>query len=65
MLDITNVMPNTGIKKLLEEKTLIAPINPPRESEPVSPINTFALFTLSAKKPSTAPTKHAESIMRL
>ena len=58
MLEVTNIMPIKGIKRLFNEKILIAPINPPSEREPVSPIKTFALLTLKHKKPTTPPTKH-------
>ena len=51
----TNIIPITGIKKLLDEKILIAPIKPPSDSEPVSPIKTCALLTLKIKKPNIPP----------
>ena len=61
MLLITNIIPIIGIKKLLSVNMLIAPINPPNEREPVSPIKTLALLTLKVKKPNIAPIKHALS----
>ena len=65
MLDSTNIMPISGIKKLLSEKILIAPIKPPSESEPVSPIKTFALLTLKTKKASMPPIKQKHIKIRL
>ena len=46
---------------VFEEKTLIAPINPPRESDPVSPIKTFALLVLNIKNPSIPPIKQNDN----
>ena len=42
MLEVTNIMPISGIKRLFDENILIAPINPPKDSDPVSPIKTLA-----------------------
>ena len=61
MLEITNIIPIIGIKKLLDENTLTAPIKPPKESEPVSPINTLAFETLKIKNANIPPTIHTDN----
>ena len=60
---IINIMPKKGIKKLLPENILIAPINPPNPSDPVSPINTLALLTLKTKNPKSAPIIDTDKII--
>ena len=63
-LEKTKHKPIIGIKSAFEEKILIAPINPPKDSEPVSPIKTLALGTLKIRKPKIAPIKQAHKITR-
>ena len=55
MLLVINIMPKSGIKKLLPENILIAPIKPPKDNDPVSPINTLAGDTLNKRYPASAP----------
>ena len=43
MLEAAKVIPISGIKSEFPLKIPIEAINPPIESEPVSPMNTFAL----------------------
>ena len=56
MPEITNIIPITGRKSVLPENTVTQAINPPSASEPVSPINIPALFTLNSKNADNAPT---------
>ena len=61
----TNIIPIIGIKRLFDENMLIEPINPPRESEPVSPINIFAFEELNIKNPNKPPTNAQLSVCKL
>ena len=65
MLETTNIIPIIGIKKLFEENILIAPINPPSEREPVSPINILALLVLNTKNAIILPINIASKILVL
>ena len=65
MPDNTNIMPIIGIKKLFDENMLIDAINPPHEREPVSPINTLALFTLNNKNAKLPPLKQKDNNLKL
>ena len=49
MTDKTKQTPITGINNAFPEKEEIAAINPPKASEPVSPMNTDAGDTLNAR----------------
>ena len=65
MLESTNIIPNNGIKKPFNEKILIAPKKPPKDSEPVSPIKTLALFILKTKNPKIPPIKQKDNNNKL
>ena len=58
---ITDNVSNTGIKAIIKRingiliYNAIAEITPPKSKDPVSPINTFAVFRLNIKNPKHAP----------
>ena len=58
-------MPIIGINRVFEEKILTAPIKPPKDNDPVSPINTLAFGALNIKKPKIAPIKEAHNKIKL
>ena len=53
----TNIIPITRIYRRLPLNAEIAETNPPSPSEPVSPMNTEALFVLKRRYPASTPHK--------
>ena len=51
----TNANPNIGINNGCPTTQALAPINPPKHSEPASPINMLALLVLNIKNAKIAP----------
>ena len=54
MTETTNIIPTIGAYRALPENTAAHAAKPPRESEPVSPINAEAGKALNSKKPQIA-----------
>ena len=51
----TKTKPKIGIKKGCPTTQALAPINPPKQSEPASPMNMLALFVLNIKNAKIEP----------
>ena len=56
--------PTMGIYSSIPLTTAAAATKPPKASEPVSPMNTFAGYTLNIRKPSKAPITAAEQSIK-
>ena len=57
----TKQKPSIGSKSSSPKMQALAPMYPPKQSEPTSPINILALLVLNIKKPSIAPANNIDS----